>query len=60
MKSKVIEKDIYKNVRITAASMSFEGLYLKDEEIELMKKVVRGETTAESEVRRLVDELTVK
>ena len=52
--------DIYKNVRITAASMSFEGLYLTDDEIELMKKIVRGETTAEIEVRRLIKELTVK
>ena len=60
MSNKIKEKDIYKNVRITGASMSFEGLYLTDEEIELMKKIVRGETTTEREVRRLVKELTVK
>lgn len=57
---KIKENNIEKNIAITIASMNFEGLYPTKDEIELMKKIGRGETTAKREVRRLINELTVK
>ena len=57
---KMSESDIEKNIRITAASMGFEGLYLAEENIEVLRKIGRGETTEEIEVRRIVNKYEVK
>ena len=54
------ESDIEKNIKITVASMDFEGLHLTDEEIEVLKKIGRGETTAEIETRRIINKYKVK
>ena len=58
--NKIKERDIEKNIKITVASMNFEGLYPTEDEIELLRKIGRGETTAEIEIRRIINELTVK
>ena len=57
---KMSENEIEKNIRITAASMAFEGLYLTDENIEVLRKIGRGETTAELEIRRIINKYKVK
>ena len=44
----------------TVASMSFEGMNPTQEDIERAKRVLRGETTAEGEIGKLVELYRVK
>jgi len=48
--NKMKESDIEKNIRITVASMSFEGLHLTDEEIEVLILIPKKNIDKEEKV----------